>query len=266
MNKNISWHYLCGPWHGSWNSYACVYFCGARIPETKLKMPFCALPCLRSWIKSRHTYMENWGTFSQRTLLQCTVCFWFSSSYVCVDTLAEWQVLVSVRLTKSLATFWTSARYHGLFASFKRHFWYVKSSWLTFWVTVCKTVRPMLSVCPVCNVRALWPNGWSDQDETWRAGRPRPWSLCVRWGPSSPSPDICCSQTAGWIKMPIATWYGGRPQPRRLCVRWEPSPLNFLPMFIIVIVISLEHCRKHSRYWFIQVQVLYSMHFIFRKV
>jgi len=39
-----------------------------------------------------------------------------------------------------------------------------------------------------------------------------------------------------------ATWYGGRPQPRRLCVRWGPSPLNFRPMFIIVIVISLEHC------------------------
>jgi len=36
-------------------------------------------------------------------------------------------------------------------------------------------------------------------------------------------------------------------------------------MFIIVIVISLEHCTKHSRYWFIQVevQVLYSMHSIF---
>ena len=22
--------------------------------------------------------------------------------------------------------------------------------------------------CPVCNVRALCPNGWTDQDETWR--------------------------------------------------------------------------------------------------
>jgi len=33
----------------------------------------------------------------------------------------------------------------------------------------------MLSVrclsCPsVCNVRVLWPNGWTDQDETWHAG------------------------------------------------------------------------------------------------
>ena len=63
---------------------------------------------------------------------------------------------------------------------------------LHFWATVCKTVRPMLSVrclsCPVCNVRALWPNGWMDQDEAWHAGRPQPWPHCVRWGPSSPSP------------------------------------------------------------------------------
>ena len=41
--------------------------------------------------------------------------------------------------------------------------------------------------CPDCNVGVLWPNGLTDQDETWRAGRPRPWQHCVRWGPSSPS-------------------------------------------------------------------------------
>jgi len=35
----------------------------------------------------------------------------------------------------------------------------------------------------------------------------------------------------------------------------EPAPLNFWPMFIIVIVISLEHCTMHSDYWFVQVQV-----------
>ena len=52
-----------------------------------------------------------------------------------------------------------------------------------------------------------------------------------------------------------ATWYGDKPQPRELCVRWGPSPLNFRPMFIIVIVISLEHCTMHSSYWFVQVQV-----------
>ena len=71
----------------------------------------------------------------------------------------------------------------------------------------CKTVRPMLSVSclsclsiclsslSVCNVRALWPNGWTDQDETWHAGTPRPWLHSVRWGLSSPpqrgTPPIC---------------------------------------------------------------------------
>jgi len=51
---------------------------------------------------------------------------------------------------------------------------------MNFCATVCKTVRPMLSdgclsLCPVCNVGVLWPNGWVDQDETWHAGRLRPW-------------------------------------------------------------------------------------------
>jgi len=35
----------------------------------------------------------------------------------------------------------------------------------------------------------------------------------------------------------------------------DPAPLNFQPMFIIVIVISLEHCTGVRRYWFVQVQV-----------
>ena len=32
-------------------------------------------------------------------------------------------------------------------------------------------------------------------------------------------------------------------------------PLNFRPMFIIVIVISLEHCTGVRRYWSVQVHV-----------
>jgi len=92
---------------------------------------------------------------------------------------------------------------------------------LTFWATICKTVRHMLSGrclsvlsrLSVCDVGVLWPNGWMDQDETCHAGRPRPWSHCVGWRPSSPSPKghsplqclahICCGQMAGWIKMPL---------------------------------------------------------------
>jgi len=152
-----------------------------------------------------------------------------------------------------------------------------------FWAIVCKTVRPMLSVrCPVClsvlsvcDVRALWPNGWTDQDETWHADRPRPWPHCVRWGvatlpqsgtvrwgPSSPSPK-------GHSPHPIfspyllrpngcmdqdATWYGARPQPRRLCVRWGPhsslpkkggrAPLpNFRPMSIVAKRLHASRCH-----------------------
>ena len=33
------------------------------------------------------------------------------------------------------------------------------------------------------------------------------------------------------------------------------SPLNFRPGFIIVIVISLEHCTGVRRYWFVHVEV-----------
>jgi len=65
-----------------------------------------------------------------------------------------------------------------------------------FWATVCETVRPALSdrclsVLSVCDVGVLWPNGWMDQDETWRrpTDRPRSWPHCVRRGPSSPSPN-----------------------------------------------------------------------------
>jgi len=61
-----------------------------------------------------------------------------------------------------------------------------------FWATVCKTVRPILSdrcpvclSCPVCD-GVLWPNGWTDQNETWQAGRPQSQPHCIRWGSSFP--------------------------------------------------------------------------------
>jgi len=69
---------------------------------------------------------------------------------------------------------------------------------------------------------------------------------------------------AACIEMPLGMEVGL--SPRDFVLDGNPASLNFRPMFIIVIVISLEHCTKHSRYWFIQVQVLYSMHSIFRKV
>jgi len=75
-------------------------------------------------------------------------------------------------------------------------------------------------VCPVCNVRAMWPNGWTDQDEAWHAGTPRPWPHCVRWGASSPSPKGAQPPIFGpYLLRPNGfmdqdvTWYGARPRP-----------------------------------------------------
>jgi len=96
-----------------------------------------------------------------------------------------------------------------------------------FWTTVCKTVHPYvirclycpvcLSVClSVCNIGVLWPNGWTDQHETWHGGRPRLRRYCVRWGPStrSPSPKgaqpppifgpyLLWQMARRWIKIPL---------------------------------------------------------------
>ena len=67
----------------------------------------------------------------------------------------------------------------------------------------------------------------------------------------------------GWMHQD-ATWYGGRLQPRGLCVRWGPSP----PKFPVHVYYSYcDFVRPlHSRYWFVQVQVLvlYALYF-FRK-
>jgi len=112
--------------------------------------------------------------------------------------------------------------------------------YIYFWATVCKTetvalcyrtvVMSVLS-CPVCDVGVLWPNGWTDQDETWlgmEVGLGP--GHTVRWGSSSPTERgtatprhwkftgadftyvriirgpcllYACSQTAGWIKMKL---------------------------------------------------------------
>ena len=60
----------------------------------------------------------------------------------------------------------------------------------TFWATICKTVRPMLSDhCPVlsvCDIAVLGPNGWMDQNETWHAGRPRPGHIVLDCNPAPP--------------------------------------------------------------------------------
>jgi len=107
-----------------------------------------------------------------------------------------------------------------------------------------------LSVLSVCNVGVLWPNGWADKDETWRAGMPQPLPGCVRWG-QLPSPKrgtalpqfsahICHGQMAGWIKMPLGRKVGINPSD--VVLDGDPAPPppkggrapNFRPIMSIV--------------------------------
>ena len=105
-----------------------------------------------------------------------------------------------------------------------------------FCASVCKTVRPMLSdrcpvslsVCLSCLRRALWPNGWTDQDETWHAGL-GPGHIVLDRDPAPPpqrgtaanfrpillQPNGCMDQDATLV-------WRYRPRPRRLCDRWRP--------------------------------------------
>jgi len=85
-----------------------------------------------------------------------------------------------------------------------------------FWVTICTVVCPMLSdrclsVCPVCDIGLLWPNGWMDQNETWLAGRPRPGHIVVDRDPAPPPQKghihnfWPMSVVAKRLKMPLST-------------------------------------------------------------
>jgi len=98
-------------------------------------------------------------------------------------------------------------------------------------------MRP-LSVClSVCDVSVLWPNGWMDQDETWRVGRPGvqvglvPGHIVLDGDPAPPpksgwSPPIFgivyCGQMAGWIKMPLGREVG--PSQSNLVLGGDPAP------------------------------------------
>ena len=101
-------------------------------------------------------------------------------------------------------------------------------------VLCCRTV--VLFVClsasllSVCDVGVLWPNGWTDQPETWVGLHP---CHIVLDGDPAPLPKIgdtaptifgpCLLWTNGYMDQD-ATWYGGRPRPKSHCARWGPSP------------------------------------------
>ena len=111
-------------------------------------------------------------------------------------------------------------------------------------------IRPLsvcLSVPSVCKIGVLWPNGWTDHDETWHAGRPSNLATySVRWGPSSLPPKghtvahqfsahICYCQMAEYIKMPLGMEVGFGPGD--IVLDGDPTPPpqkgTFLPIFIV---------------------------------
>ena len=90
------------------------------------------------------------------------------------------QILEDIRCCCSVC--WSSIQVIFSQLFFLYFFWRpsVKQIALCYRTVVCPVSLP------VCNVSVLWPNGWMDQDETWRGGRLWCWPHCVRWGPSSP--------------------------------------------------------------------------------
>jgi len=92
---------------------------------------------------------------------------------------------------------------------------------------------------PIFGPFLLSPNSWMDQDGTWYGGRFQPRRLCVRWGPSFPSPkgaqspqfsaNVRCGQTAGCMKTPLGTEVDLGPghivlDGSQLCAKWAQHP------------------------------------------
>jgi len=120
-------------------------------------------------------------------------------------------------------------------------------------------VLSVLSVLCVCDVGVLWPNGWMDQDETWRGGRPRPQPHCVRWDPASPKraqqPPPHFSAHVLWPNSWMdkdAAWCGGIGHvPGHIVLRVNPAPHqkgHSIPQFSAVSVVAkrLDESRCHS--------------------
>jgi len=93
---------------------------------------------------------------------------------------------------------------------------FVKRFVLCYQTVVCLSC---LSVCLSVTLVYCGQTGGC-YDETWQAGRPRPWPHCVRWGPISRSAKgahpqflahVSCGQMAGWIKMPLGMEVGLSP-------------------------------------------------------
>jgi len=101
---------------------------------------------------------------------------------------------------------------------------------------------PIFGPCLLC------PMAWIYHDATWYRGSPRPKRHCVRWRPSSPSPERGQGPSPNFRPMSVVVgrlhgsrWHLVMPRPRPHFARWGPSsPFpkrghtpNFRPMSIV---------------------------------
>ena len=96
---------------------------------------------------------------------------------------------------------------------------FVKRFALCYQIVVCLSCP----VCPVCDVGVLWPNGWMDQVETWRAG-PRDMVLDgdQLLFPKGAQPLPNFRPMSGWIEMPLGTKVGLGPG--HIVLDGDPAP------------------------------------------
>ena len=112
-----------------------------------------------------------------------------------------------------------------------------------------------LSVLSVTLVYCGQTVGYSiDQDETWHAGRPRPWRHIVLDGEPAPLPQRGTAHPQFRPISVVAKWLDGSrwhlvwPRPRSHCTRWAPSSTppqkgapNFQPISIVTKQLYMDH-------------------------
>jgi len=119
--------------------------------------------CNREWTKYEQCpFTQELVPCQQVSLSLLVNCRWYVMSKLFSITRTVSQTCL--RCTLNLSSAFTPV--------FGRPF--VKRFKLCYQTVVC----PVLSICPVCNVGVLWPNGWMDQDETWHASRSQRWPQC----------------------------------------------------------------------------------------
>jgi len=116
-----------------------------------------------------------------------------------------------------------------------------------------------LSCLPVCNVGVLWPNGWTDQDETWRAGRPRPWPHCVNNNNNNNNQRQClwcCHRDHGYCESSPGSF-----DECRLSAGWPPTHRPSQPTWAVSPPIHAATIHIHHRHLLLLLSPKADTHF-----